>query len=70
MMCFTKIRAMDFSQGNTQDFKDLWKQQRKWLGGNQFDIKTEKTCRDLFQCQETPSGVSSRRQNQYSIHLS
>lgn len=34
--CFPKLREMNFSEGNTQEFKDRWKQQQAWLGTDRF----------------------------------
>ncbi|KAI2505966.1 hypothetical protein MHU86_8466 [Fragilaria crotonensis] len=45
MMCFTKMRKMDFSQGNTEEFEDRWNEQHNWLGGDQFNIKTAASLR-------------------------
>ncbi|KAI2505646.1 hypothetical protein MHU86_8794 [Fragilaria crotonensis] len=45
MMCFTKLRHMDYSQGNTQEFEDRWKQQQAWIGGDGFEIKTAESLR-------------------------
>ncbi len=40
MMCFTKIRTMAFSKGNTQEFEDRREQQRKWLGSDRYILET------------------------------
>lgn len=34
--CFPKLRKMDFSKGNTQEFQDRWTQQQRWLGSQRF----------------------------------
>ena len=38
--CFPKTRMMDFSQGNTPEFKVRQKQQQRWLGDHGFELKS------------------------------
>ena len=46
--CFPKMRMMDFSEGNTQEFSDRQKQQQMWLGGNELELKlTERLSQTL-----------------------
>ena len=38
--CFPKLREMNFSEGNTQEFQDRWKQQKAWLGNDRFVLNS------------------------------
>ncbi|KAI2494652.1 hypothetical protein MHU86_19881 [Fragilaria crotonensis] len=38
--CFPKLREMNFSEGNTPEFQDRWKQQQAWLGTDRFVLKS------------------------------
>ena len=37
--CFPKLRHMDFAEGNTQEFQDRLKEQKRWLGDGVFTLK-------------------------------